>query len=267
MPQGLDNRIVLVTGGAVRIGRAIVEALANAGAGVIVHARASQAAADALVAGIRGRGGRAWRVGGALETPEGAAGVFRDALAAAGRIDGLVNNAAIFARQPLAASDAAAFDAHWRVNALAPMLLTRLLSGHVAVAHPGATAPVAGIVNLLDQRIARPCAGCLPYLVSKQALAAFTTAAALELAPRITVNAVAPGAALTPVAAAGREPAGHAPLGKLCTPEQIAAAVVFLLSSPAITGQILYVDGGQHLRSEQYAVNSEQLWERHPVAR
>ena len=247
MSHVLDHRTVLVTGGAVRIGRAIVEALATAGAGVIVHARDSQPAADALVAGIRGRGGRAWRVGGALDTPEGAAGVFCDALAAAGRIDGLVNNAAVFARQSLASSDAAAFDAHWRVNALAPMLLARLLAGQVDAVHPGAKAPVAGIVNLLDQRIAHPCAGCLPYLVSKQALAAFTTSAALELAPRLTVNAVAPGAALAPVATAGREAAGFAPLGQSCTPEQIAAAVVFLLSSPSITGQILYVDGGQHL--------------------
>ena len=247
MPQGLNNRTVLVTGGALRIGRAIVEALAAAGAGVVVHARASRTAADALVAGIRGRGGRAWCVGGALETPDGAAGVFQDALAAAGRIDGLVNNAAVFARQPLATSDAAAFEAAWRVNALAPMLLTRALAEHIAATHPGAKSPVAGIVNLLDQRIAQPCTGCLPYLVSKQALAAFTTASALELAPRLTVNAVAPGAALTPVGAGAREPAGAVPLGRPCTPEQIAEAVVFLLSSPSITGQILYVDGGQHL--------------------
>lgn len=247
MSQELKNRILLVTGGAVRIGRAIVEALVTAGAGVVVHAYASQAAADALVAGIRGRGGQAWRVMGALETTDGVAGVFGDAMAVAGRLDGIVNNAAVFARQSLAASDAAAFDTAWRVNALAPMLLTRLLAEQVAAAHPAAQAPVAGVVNLLDQRIAHPCVGCLPYLVSKQALAAFTTAAALELAPRITVNAVAPGAALMPVAAVASEPAGSVPLGHHCTPEQIAAAVVFLLTNPSITGQVLYVDGGQHL--------------------
>lgn len=249
MVQELSNRNVLVTGGAVRIGRAIVEALAAVGAGVIVHARDSQAAAETLAAGIRERGGRAWCVVGPLETPDGAAGVFRDALAAAGRIDGLVNNAAVFARQTLASSDAAAFERAWRVNALAPMLLTRLLAEQVAGADPTATWPVAGVVNLLDRRIARPCAGCLPYWVSKQALAAFTTAAALELAPRMTVNAVAPGAALAPVASDAREPAGTIPLGRTCTPEQIAAAVVFLLASRSITGQILYVDGGQHLVS------------------
>ena len=215
MLQGVDSRVVLVTGGAVRIGRAIVEALAAAGAGVVVHAHTSQTAADTLVAGIRGRGGRAWRVSGTLETPEGVTTVFQDALAAAGRIDGLVNNAAIFARQSLALSTAAAFDMFWRVNALAPMLLTRLLAEQITTAHPDKTAPVARVVNLLDQRIAHPCAGCLPYLVSKQALAAFTTAAALELAPRITVNAVAPGAALTPVAAAA---ANHGPRNPPCVP-------------------------------------------------
>jgi len=245
--QGLDNRTVLVTGGAVRLGRAIVEALSAAGAGVVVHAHASRVEADALVAVIRSRGNRAWRVLGALDTPEGVAGVFRDAMAAAGRLDGLVNNAAIFARQSLADSDAASFDAHWRVNALAPMLLTRQFAEAVAAAHPAAAAPVAGVVNLLDQRIAHAPAGCLPYLVSKQALAAFTIAAAKELAPRITINAVAPGAALLPVAASAREPAGAVPLGRHCTPEQVAAAVVFLLSNPSVTGQILYVDGGQHL--------------------
>ena len=247
MARGLENRSVLVTGGGVRIGRAIVEALVSAGAGVVVHAHHSQAEADALVAEIRGNGGRALRVGGALDTPEGVAGVFGAAWAAAGRLDGIVNNAAIFTRQSLAASDAAAFDLHWRINALAPMLLTRLLAEKICHAHSDATTPVAGVVNLLDQRIAYPCTGCLPYFVSKQSLAAFTTAAALELAPRLTVNAVAPGAALLPVSAAGREPAGFAPLGLSCTPVQIAEAVVFLLSSSAITGQVLYVDGGQHL--------------------
>ena len=242
----LSERTVLVTGGAVRIGRAIVLALADAGADVVVHCRQSQAKAAALCGEVRGRGCRAWRVCGTLETADGVAGVFRDALAAAGRMDGLVNNAAVFDRRPLATCDAAAFEEPWRVNALAPILLTRLLAEHVAVAHPETTGAVAGVVNLLDQRIARSPAGCLPYLVSKQALAGFTVAAARELAPRVTVNAVAPGAILAPTAG-GREAAGLAPLGRHPEPAEVAAAVVFLLASPVITGQILYVDSGQHL--------------------
>jgi NAD(P)-dependent dehydrogenase (short-subunit alcohol dehydrogenase family) len=104
------------------------------------------------------------------------------------------------------------------------------------------------VVNLLDQRIVAPAAGCLAYGVSKQALAAFTLGAALELAPALTVNAVAPGPVLPPPAGAAREPAGEMPLRRRPTPEQVAAAVVFLLTQTAITGQILYVDGGQHLQ-------------------
>lgn len=252
LPGCLAGRTVLVTGAAVRIGRAIALALGAAGADVVVHARHARTSADALVAALRSLGRRAWRVSGDLETPAGAAGVFSDSVAAAGRLDGLVNNAAVFARRPLAQCTADDFEASWRINALAPMLLTRLLAEHVA-ARAAAAAPVAvaGVVNLLDQRIAHPAAGCMPYLVSKQALAAFTQAAALELAPQITVNAVAPGAVLAPVAFDAREPAGSIPLGQRAAPEQVAAAVVFLLASPAITGQILYVDGGQHLKSSQ----------------
>lgn len=246
MPQVLKNRTVLVTGGAVRLGRAIVLALADAGAAVVVHARHSADAAEALCGELQARGGHAWHVSGSLDTPETVAAVFRDAWAVAGRLDGLVNNAAMFARLPLARCGAADFEAAWRVNVLAPILLTRLLAERAAAE---ATTPDAAVVNLLDQRIAHPSAGCLPYLVSKQALAAFTLSAALELAPRVTINAVAPGAVLPPVNAAGSEPAGTAPLGRHGTPEQVAEAVVFLLAHSAMTGQILYVDGGQHLQA------------------
>ena len=244
MTQELTNRTVLVTGGAVRIGRAIVLALVDAGAAVVIHARRSTGAAQELCDILRARGGRAWTVSGALDAPDDVARLFDAAWSAAGRLDGLVNNAGVFSRQPLSTCQAADFEAAWRVNALAPMVLTRLLAERV----PAAPTPAAGIVNLLDQRIARPASGCLPYLVSKQALAAFTQSAALELAPRLTVNAVAPGAVLLPVAAAAREPAGAVPLGRQATPEQIGAAVVFLLAHMEITGQILYIDGGQHLQ-------------------
>lgn len=249
--HSLKDRTILVTGGAVRIGRSIVLALANAGADIVVHARRSRAEADALVALLRQQNRRAWRVTGDLAAPAGPADVFSAAIHAAGRLDGLVNNASIFARKPLAQCTQADFDAAWQINALAPMLLTRLLAEHVAQRSGKSSVPVAGVVNLLDQRIAHASVGCMPYLVSKQALAAFTQSAAAELAPGLTVNAVAPGAVLLPVGSEGREPAGVAPLGRHATPEQVAAAVVFLLANPAITGQILYVDGGQHLGGAQ----------------
>lgn len=246
--EGVRGRVVLVTGGAVRIGRAIVLALARAGADVVIHVRNSKREGEGLCGELRDLGRRGWLVTGSLDTPEAVAGVFRDAWSAAGRLDGLVNNAAIFARRPLVACEATDFDWFWRVNALAPMLLTRLLADRrAAMSDAGGIEPAAGVVNLLDQRIASSPGGCLPYLVSKQALAAFTVSAAHELAPRVTVNGVAPGAVLAPVGPGTREPAGTAPLGRHATPEQVAAAVVFLLASPAITGQILFVDGGQHL--------------------
>lgn len=243
----LTGRTVLVTGAAVRLGRAIAWALGAAGADVVVHSRQARPEADALCGQIRGLGRRAWQVSGALDTPDGAETLFRRAVAAAGPINGLVNNAAIFSRAPLAQADAAAFDAAWQINALAPILLTRALLAHVRAQGLATEKPWAGVVNLLDQRIVRPAARNLAYGVSKQALAAFTLGAALELAPDLTVNAVAPGAVLPPPAGADREAAGATPLGARPTPEQVAAAVVFLLGSPAITGQIVYVDGGQHL--------------------
>lgn len=247
--EGMRGRVFLVTGGAVRIGRAIVLALGRAGADVVVHARNSRREGEGLCGELRSLGRRGWLVTGSLDSPEDVAAVFRDAWSAAGRLDGLVNNAAIFARQPFAQCEASDFDLFWRVNALAPMMLTRMLADQRAGMSDAGKASAAGVVNLLDQRIAYSPGGCIPYLVSKQALAAFTVSAARELAPRIMVNGVAPGAVLAPVGTGAREPAGTAPLGRHATPEQVAAAVVFLLSSPAITGQILFVDGGQHLGS------------------
>jgi len=237
------NRTVLITGAAVRLGSAIARALARAGWSVVVHARRSVPEADALCADLAAGGVRAWRVTGDLLADNGPADVFDAALACAGRIEALVNNASLFERQPLAAATNADFERLWRVNALAPILLTQRLAAHVA-----ARRTTGCVVNLLDQRIAHAGApGAIPYLLSKKALEAFTLAAALECAPTLRVNAVAPGAVLPPPAAAAKEPAGSFPLGARPNAEQIAEAVRFLLGAEAVTGQILFVDGGQHL--------------------
>lgn len=238
------NRTVLITGAAIRIGNAIARTLARSGWGVVVHARRSGDQADALCAELQAAGGRAWRVAGDLLPPDGPDAVFDAALAAAGRLDALVNNAAAFALQPLADTSPADFERLWRLNTLAPIRLTQRLAAHLAGRQASGCA-----VNLLDQRVARPCAGAIPYLLSKKALEAFTLSAALEFAPALRVNAVAPGAALVPGSPQGKEPAGDFPLRARPTPEQIADAVRFLLDASAVTGQILYVDGGQHLGS------------------
>jgi len=237
------KQTVLITGAARRIGRGIAETLAHAGWDVVVHACRAAEAAEALCAALVADAGvRAWRVAGDLAAEDGPSAVFEAALAQAGRIDALVNNAALFARQPLACATAADFDRQWRVNALAPMLLTQRLADHLDRRHARGCA-----VNLLDQRIARPDVTAIPYLVSKKALEAYTLSAARAFAPRLRVNAVAPGAVLPPEDEAAREEAGAFPLSARPSVSQIAAAVRFLLEAESTTGQILFVDGGQHL--------------------
>ena len=100
---------------------------------------------------------------------------------------------------------------------------------------------------VLDRRVATQEAGCLPYLVSKKALQAFTESAAIELAPGLTLNAVAPGAVLAPPAGTLSEAAGAAPLKAPCTPQAVAQAVCWLAANRVVTGQTLFVDAGQHL--------------------
>jgi NAD(P)-dependent dehydrogenase (short-subunit alcohol dehydrogenase family) len=258
-----ERNIALVTGGAVRIGRAISLAFADAGFSVVVHCRNHRKEADALCREIARREPhaanrtartppRAWAVEGDLSDPAACDAVFDAAWTAAGRIDALVNNAAIFARTPLADASAADFESQWRVNALAPDLLARRFAQALAAGTEKNGAPLfkrhAAIVNLLDQRLARPSGGCIPYVMAKAALEAFTRAAAVELAPLATVNAVAPGPVLPPPPEHGaREPAGQTLLPTRPTPEAIARAVVTLATSPSITGQTLFVDSGQHL--------------------
>jgi len=128
-----------------------------------------------------------------------------------------------------------------RTNLLVPVLLTRAFAARTRQGR---------VVNLLDRRIATHDIACVPYLLSKSGLAEFTRLAALALAPGIAVNAVAPGAILPPAGAAGQrtpDRAGQVPLRVRVTPADVAAAVVALLKADSVTGQVVFVDGGQHL--------------------
>jgi pteridine reductase len=237
----LNGRTALVTGGAVRIGRAIVEALAARGCRVVVHYHRSGAEARRLVAALRRRGGAAWAVPAALGTERAAEALMARAWRAAGQVDILVNSAAVFAKEPLRDCSEKALLAMLRPNLLAPVLLTRAFAARTRKGQ---------VVNLLDRRIAGFETGCVPYLLSKKALAAFTGIAALELAPGIRVNGVAPGPVLPPPGKGARylkDRAGRVPLGGRVRPEHVAQAVVALLELENVTGQILYVDGGQGL--------------------
>lgn len=234
----------MVTGGAIRIGRFVARALALAGCHVIVHYRRSRQEAVECCRELNELGVEAWRIRADLSRPPACERLVREGIKRAGRIDILVNNAAVFDACELGQLSYRAFDAEFRINLYAPALLTRYLAEQ---------AETGRIVNLLDRRLEGIDTKRIPYDLSKKALAEFTRIAALALAPRFTVNAVAPGAVLPPPGKPHsylEERARAIPTRRVITPEEIARAVVFLASEPSITGQILFVDGGHHLIRE-----------------
>lgn len=241
MIMDLRGKTALVTGGAVRIGEAICRALAAEGVHVAVHYRTSEHAARALCRDLEQEGVNAWALKADLSDGPACEALVRKAVQQAGRLDLLVNNAGVFHKNSLRESDEQNILAELRVNLVAPLLLMK------------AFAQAAGrgsIVNLLDRRITGLDTSCAPYVLSKKALAEATRLAALEFAPDIAVNAVAPGAILPPPGkGAGylQDVAGPVPLQRACTVRDVAEAVVFLLKSEVLTGQIVFVDGGQHL--------------------
>lgn len=246
----LEEKVALVTGGAVRVGRAIVRSLARAGCDVVIHYRDSASEASTLADELRSLGRQAWLVQGDLADEDVPETILRSAWDMAGWVDILVNNASTYQRQTLADAEPSDFDRHWRVNALAPMLLAKTFADYVRASEILPADYLGHVVNLLDRRIAAPEGGSLPYWVSKRALASFTLGAAVELAPRIAVNGIAPGPVLSPSNPVTRgELAGDMPLATRARPEDVGNAVVYLATSRCLTGQILYVDSGQHLVS------------------
>lgn len=230
-----------MTGGAVRIGRAIGEALAAEGIDVVIHCNRSVKEAQALAQRIRRTGRRAWVVQQELNDEPSCVNLIQRALEEAGRLDFLVNNAAVFHKAALEKVTGAALTAEFNMNCFVPVLLIREFARRVKR---------GGVVNLLDRRIAANDPECPVYSVSKKALAAFTTELALALAPRIRVNAVAPGPVLPPPGkgmAYLHDRAGRIPMQRKMAPEDVAAGVVAMLRFESVTGQVLFVDGGQHL--------------------
>ncbi len=225
----LQGKTALVTGGSRRIGAAICRELAARGAGVVVHYRHSEAEAIAM---NRTLGHGVFSVRGDLSNPRECEWVFREAAEWTGRVDILVNNASLFARD--GEIDGAALR---EVNVEAPLRLARM-----AAAQAGGGC----IIQMLDARIAQAPAGPFrAYAATKRELADSVARLAREWAPRTRVNGVAPGPVLVPEGV--REAAGEIPLGRRPTPEEVARAVAFLAENESVTGQILFVDGGRHL--------------------
>lgn len=231
----------LVTGGAVRIGKAICEMLAKGDADVCIQYNRSYEAAIALRDQLLEKGVQAHVVEADLMTETACEELMERSVALMGRVDILINNASVFHKQTLDEADMDLWLGELWPNFFAPVQLMRAF----AKQENGGS-----IVNLLDRRITTHDTSCVPYLISKKALAEVTHLAALQYAPRITVNGVAPGAVLPPPGHGDsyiQECAGPIPLEVQVTPQDIARAVRFVLENKTITGQIVYVDGGQHL--------------------
>ncbi|MFO0931525.1 MAG: SDR family oxidoreductase [Planctomycetota bacterium] len=239
----LSRRVALVTGGARRVGRAIVLALADAGADVAIHAHRSGREARALARAVEARGRRAAVLTGDLADPIVARALPLGAADVLGRLDVLVHNAAVFAPTDPRSADAAAWDAMMDVNARAAWLLT-------SSAAPLLERRGGAVVHVACASAASPWAGFLPYSASKAALVALVKGFAKALAPAVRVNAVAPGPVLAPDDDDRWRASAVATtlLRRWGTPADVAAAVVFLATAPFITGAVLPVDGGRHLR-------------------
>lgn len=237
------QRVALVTGGAVRLGRAISVGLAEAGYDLMVHYRSSRGPAEELARVVEGLGRRCALFRADLARGAAAAALADAARAAYGRLDLLVNGAASFDARPLGEVDAEVWDGVMDLNVRAPHLLVRAAAPLLAAAR-------GSVVNVLDLSAFQAWSEYPAHAVSKAALAHLTRVQARALAPDVRVNAVAPGAVLPPEdypRARLEAIRARTPLATLGTPEDVVQAVVFLAEARFVTGQILAVDGGRLL--------------------
>jgi len=234
----------LVTGGARRIGRALVLALAESGFAVAVHHHRSRAEAEALVAEIARAGGKAMALAADLADEAAVKRLLPQAASALGPIGVLVNNASVFENDTVANVSRQGWDAHMAINLRAPFVLSQQFAARLPPDAGGA------IINLLDERVWNLTPYFVSYTVTKAALWTLTQTMALALAPRIRVNGIGPGPTLPSPRQSPeqfREQCRRLPLRRGTGPSEIAAALRFILAAPAMTGQMIALDGGQHL--------------------
>jgi len=234
----------LVTGGARRIGRALVAAAADAGYDVAVHVRAVDDDAEAAAADVRARGRKAQIFACDLRRESATVALVGEVEAELGAVTLLVNCASVFERDAFSDMNRASWDAHMETNLRAPLVLAQAFARRLPADREGL------IVNLLDQRVWRPTPEFFSYSLSKAALWAATQMLAQDLAPRIRVNGIGPGPTLPSIhqdQAAFAAEAAATPLGRAVEPAQVAGALRYLIDAAAVTGQMIAVDSGQHL--------------------
>jgi NAD(P)-dependent dehydrogenase (short-subunit alcohol dehydrogenase family) len=234
----------LVTGAAKRIGREIAIALAEDGWTVGIHHRRSAADADALCRSLTDAGKRAYVVAADLNNDADIDRLMDEAVSAAGPVTCLVNNASVFEHDSLEALSRDSWDTHMNVNLWAPIKLAQSMANGLPDGETG------NIVNIADQRVINIPPGFLSYTISKAGMWAMTQNLALALAPRIRVNAIGPGPTLPSPRQTQEQfdmQAARVPLGHGAGAGEIADGVRYILSAPSLTGQIIALDGGQHL--------------------
>jgi NAD(P)-dependent dehydrogenase (short-subunit alcohol dehydrogenase family) len=251
-------KAALVTGAARRIGRAIALDLAARGYAVGVHYATSEAEAASLVREIEAGGGRAAALRADLSQESQTARLVEAAVQRLGPLGLLVNNASVFRYDDIATVTRESWDAHLAPNLRAPLVLTQHFA-ELLPKDPGRQGWGGLVVNLLDARVLHPSPRYLSYTVAKIALWALTQSLAQALAPAIRVNAIGPGPVLPPAGQSEAEferRAERLPLGRAAALSEITAALGFLIDAKSVTGQLLALDGGDHLATFKAAVPS-----------
>jgi NAD(P)-dependent dehydrogenase (short-subunit alcohol dehydrogenase family) len=240
------GKVALVTGGGIRVGRAIALGLAGAGARVIAHYNSSAREADEVVELIRKGGGEAVAIGADLSRQAEVERLASEALGAFGGVDILVNSASIFPEEGLGEVDEELWDRTMAINLKAPFFLTQRIGAAMRAGRGGV------VINLGDLAGLQAWLGYAAHAVSKAGLIHFTKVAARALAPEVRVACIAPGTVLPPDDHPADEIlklAERAPLRRNGTPEDVAEAVLYLTRADFVTGEVLVLDGGRMLRS------------------
>ncbi len=237
------SRVVLITGAARRIGAAVARDLASVGWSVAVHHHRSLAAAQALVGTIAANGGCAQAFATNLQSEAETSQLVGRVADALGPVHCLINNASVFERDDALSVTRESWERHLQINLRAPFLLTQAFARQV---------PESGgcVINVLDQRVWNLTPHFTSYTVSKAALWTLTQTLAMALAPKVRVNAIGPGPTLPSVRQSEEQFVRQwsaVPLARPTSPLEIAGVVRFLLDAPGVTGQMIAVDGGQHL--------------------
>jgi len=239
-----EARNALVTGAAKRLGRAIALDLARHGWNVAIHYNTSEREARVTCEDAHTAGAKAVLVKADLAREAETEKIVEEAVGQLGPLTALINSASVFENDQWYSADRASWDRHMEVNLRSPLVLAQTFAKQLSKDGQGV------ILNLLDQRLLKPMPDFLSYGVSRAGLHWLTVTLAQALAPRIRVNAVAPG----PTLKAARQSAAHferertsTVLGRGSEPQDICNAVRYLLDAPAVTGQTITVDGGQHL--------------------